>query len=71
MVSEISLAPTVANARASSTPAGTVDRGHQRMVGRALTRIGHFIARSLEAPYLPAEPVIEAQALVGLDMWTL
>ena len=70
MVSEISLVPADANRPASPTPALTVDRGDQRMVGRALIRICHFIARSLEAPYLPVEPVIEAQALVGLDMWT-
>jgi hypothetical protein len=36
------------------------------MTMRALSRIGHFIARSLEAPHLRVEPFIEAQAPIGL-----
>ena len=68
VVSETSLPPTVGSASASSTPGVTADL-RPRVVGRADSRIAHFIASSLEAPYLPAEPVVEAQALVGLDIW--
>lgn len=71
MVSETSLPPVFGDPPASSTPDVTVELTHRREMGGALRRLAHFFARSLEAPYLPAEPVIEAQARVGLDMWTL
>jgi len=65
---ETSLPATVGYAPASSTPAVTLEPGHPRVVGHALSRIAHFIASILEAPCLPVEPFI---ALMGLPIKTL